>query len=222
MRGAFITLEGGEGAGKSTLARRLEFAIRAMGLRVDLTREPGGTPDAEALRHLLVTGGANRWSPMEEACLLFAARLNHVRNRIAPALDRGDWVICDRFTDSSIAYQGYAGNGPQDLSRIYRLAELLLGDFKPNLTLVVDINPRIGLQRTIQRGEAATRFELFSMDFHDRLRQGFLNIAAQEPVRCVVIDGSLHPDDVFRQAVEAIESRLRWPKARHLLEFQPA
>jgi dTMP kinase len=219
VRGAFITLEGGEGAGKTTLARSLASALRFSGLQVDLTREPGGTPDAELVRNLLVTGGTGRWSAMEEACLLFAARLNHVRNRISPAIERGEWVLCDRFTDSSIAYQGYAGDQRTDLIRLKQLAAIVMGDFKPNLTIIVDVDPEIGLRRTVARGEAASRFELLGLEFHRRLRHGYLEIAREEPVRCAVVDGHQEPELVFRQAMTIIQERLGWPRLNSLPPF---
>ena len=206
MRGRFITLEGGEGAGKTTLIQALAEKLRGRGLDVVVTREPGGTPGAEALREILLTGATDRWSPMTEALLMYAARVDHVERLIAPALQRGAWVLSDRFADSTTAYQGAAGGVP--IERIKALHLAALGNFKPDLTLILDVNPTVGIERTIARGEDATRFERFDPGFHGRLRQAFLDIADDEPDRCVVIDGGEAADIVFRHAVSMIDEHL--------------
>jgi dTMP kinase len=208
-RGRFITLEGGEGAGKSTLARGLAEALEGCGAEVVVTREPGGTPNAEALRTLLVEGEPGRWSPLAETLLLYAAREDHVRTLIEPALAQGAWVICDRFHDSTRAYQGAAGG--LSAERIAAIHQASLGDFTPDLTLVVDLDPAQGLARTRTRGEDPTRFERQPAAFHGALRQAFLEIARSEPERCTVIDGSAAPQAVLDAALAVIRERLGAP-----------
>lgn len=195
MRGKFITFEGGEGSGKSTQIDALAKILRGRGETVVCTREPGGTPAAEDIRALLVSGSVDRWSPVAEMLLNFAARAMHVRDLVGPALARGDWVLCDRFADSTLAYQGYAGGVPlEDIHAVYRAT---LGDFAPDLTLVFDLPVETGLQRAGKRIAGAAsiedRFERMGAEFHDRLRQGFLSIAAADPDRCRIIDAE---DDV--------------------------
>jgi len=206
MRGRFISLEGGEGAGKTTLIESLRHHLEAQGHEVIVTREPGGTPGAEDLRTLLLTGATDRWSPMVEALLMYAARVDHVERLIAPALARGAWVLSDRFADSTLAYQGTAGGISVDAIRSIHKAAL--GDFAPDLTLVLDLDPLVGLRRTVERGEDPTRFELLETDFHTKLRQAFLDIAHAEPQRCAILDASHSPDDVFKAALAEMKSRL--------------
>lgn len=193
-RGLFITLEGGEGSGKSTQARRLGAALSALGHEVTLTREPGGSAGAEAIRTLLVTGDADRWDGMTEALLLFAARRDHVERTIKPALESGHIVICDRFTDSTMAYQGYG----HDLGRetVEQLCELVLGNFEPDLTLILDLPVEDGLKRAVSRGGDEQRYEDMDVAFHHRLRDGFLDIAKREPDRCRVIDSKGSEEEV--------------------------
>ena len=205
-RGQFITLEGGEGAGKTTLLAGLRDALESRGLTVITTREPGGTPGAEAIRDLLLTGDDDRWSPMSEALLFYAARVDHVERVIAPALARGAWVISDRFADSTTAYQGAAGG--VEPSRLQALHDAALGGMTPDLTLIVDLDPKTGLERTVARGESVTRFENFDHGFHDRLRNAFLEIAAREPNRCAVLDGNMAPQTLKAAALEQISNRL--------------
>jgi dTMP kinase len=184
----FITLEGGEGAGKSTQTRRLAAALRDKGLDVVETREPGGSPGAEEIRRLLTTGEVGRWSPMAETLLNYAARADHIRRTIRPGLATGRWVISDRFADSTMAYQGY-GHGV-DRGFIAALAEAVLGPLKPDLTLVFDLPVEQGLARAARRRGAEDRYEKMGSDFHEALRRGFLAIAAAEPGRCALIDAS--------------------------------
>lgn len=205
-RGRFITLEGGEGAGKSTQARRLSEALRAKGHEVVLTREPGGSSGAEALRDLLVNGAGDRWSPTAEALLMFAARSDHLDRLIRPALARGAWVVCDRFADSSRAYQGFAGG--VDTGFIEALDQTVVGDDQPDLTLVFDLPVETGLSRAAARGGDEARFEGKDAAFHTRLRQGFLEIARAHPQRCVVIDADGGPDAVFERVWSAVRERL--------------
>ena len=206
MRGRFITLEGGEGAGKTTLIRGIANTLADRGLHVITTREPGGTPGAETLRDLLLKGDTDRWSATTEALLMYASRVDHVERLIEPALNRGAWVLCDRFSDSTTAYQGGAGGVPLD--RIKALHQAALGDFKIDLTLIVDLDPMIGKDRTIQRGEAITRFEKLGIEFHRRLRQSFLDIAKSEPERCTVLNGAQGPDMVLAQAMDVIDKKM--------------
>jgi dTMP kinase len=192
-RGKFITLEGGEGAGKSTQARLLADWLTEKGISVSLTREPGGTPSAEDIRNLLVTGEVGRWDPLTETLLHYAARREHMARLILPALEAGQWIICDRFIDSTTAYQGY-GQGI-DLATIARLRETVLGAFKPDLTLILDVSPETRRARTAGRPGNEDRYERMNEAFHDRVRAGFHAIAAAEPERCVLIqaDQAINP-----------------------------
>ncbi len=187
-RGLFITLEGGEGCGKSTQVKRLGALLESEGYDVVLTREPGGSPGAEAIRALLVTGDPDRWDAMTEALLFFAARRDHVERTIRPAIVAGKVVISDRFADSNMAYQGYG----HDLARdtIEHLYALTLGEFKPDLTLILDLPVEEGLKRATARGGNEQRFEDMDVAFHHRLRDGFLDIAKRDPQRCRLIDAS--------------------------------
>lgn len=204
-RGSFISFEGGEGAGKSTQIRRLADRLKAAGFDVVLTREPGGSPGAEAIRDLLVNGEADRWSPVTETLLMYAARRDHLERVIRPALARGAVVLCDRFADSTRAYQGAGGDAPASL--ISALEDHVLAGAVPDLTLIFDIAPEIGLERAAERGGAA-RFESKGLDFHERLRVGFLDIARREPERCAVIDANDTPDGVSRAVWDIVSTRL--------------
>jgi len=204
--GRFITVEGGEGAGKSTQVGLLAAALERAGVPVLATREPGGSPGGEAIRRLLLEGEGERWEALSEALLLVAARHDHVTRLIAPALAQGTWVIADRFADSTLAYQGYGkGLALADLAALHRLA---LGAFGPDLTLILDLPVEAGLARVSARPGAADRFERLDRDFHERLRQGFRRIAADEPGRCVLIDASPEPQAVHRTVLDAVEQRL--------------
>ena len=206
MAGRFITFEGGEGAGKSTHVRLLAEALRAAGLSVVETREPGGSPGAEEIRELLVHGAVARWDPVSEALLHFAARRDHVTRVIAPALAAGDWVLSDRFADSTMAYQGYGHRlGREVIEQLYALA---VGDLAPELTVILDLPVEDGLARAGSRNSGGTRYENMDRAFHDRLRKGFLAIAEREPKRCVVIDGSESVEAVHRAVKEAVRGRL--------------
>jgi dTMP kinase len=209
--GRFITLEGGEGGGKSTQARRLAAALEGQVPEVVITREPGGSPGAEQIRGLLVDGEVHRWDATTETLLHFAARRDHLVNTVRPALARGAWVISDRFADSTLAYQGY-GHGVEkaDIAQLYRIC---VGDLKPDLTLILDLTVEAGLARAAGRGGGEDRYERMDKAFHERLRQGFLEIARAEPGRCAVIDASLGEDDVHRQIMAAVRERLALPSA---------
>ena len=205
-RGRFNTLEGGEGAGKSTQARRLAEALRADGREVVLTREPGGSPGAETLREVLVNGAADRWTPTAEALLMYAARSDHLDRLIRPALARGAWVISDRFADSSRAYQGAAGGLDPDF--IEALDRGVVGADQPDLTLIFDLAASAGLARAAGRGAAEARFEGKGAAFHERLREGFAAIAKAHPERCVMIDADATPDAVFGRIWSVVRERL--------------
>ena len=202
QRGRFITLEGGEGAGKSTQARRLVERLSGLGHQVVLTREPGGSPGAEALRALLVEGEADRWSPLSETLLMYAARADHLERTIRPALARGAWVICDRFLDSTRAYQGAGGGVTVDL--IAALERSVVGADAPDLTLVFDLPVEAGLARAAGRAGGEARFEGKGAEFHQRLRAAFLDIARREPDRCVVVDAAPGPDAVAEAVWKAV------------------
>lgn len=201
-RGRFITLEGGDGAGKTTQSRRLAEALSAAGRPVLRTREPGGSPGAERIRGLLLEGSG--FDPVAEAMLHFAARREHVVRTIWPALAAGITVICDRFADSTLAYQG-AGQG-LDRAIWETLRGVALGGLSPDLTLIMDVPIGIGQARALRRG-AADRYEKLEAGFHDRVRAAFLAIAAAEPARCVVIDAARDADAVFADAWRAVSMR---------------
>ena len=190
-KGYFITLEGGEGTGKSTQCRLLADYLTQMGHKVLLTREPGGSIGAEEIRNLLVTGDKSRWDSVTETLLFMAARRNHLVKRIWPALEEGQIVICDRFLDSTLAYQGYGyGKNQQTLDMIQTIYRLIAGDFYPDLTIVLDIDPKLGLQRSCARaGNNEQRFESMDLSFHNNLRQGFLDLARSNN-RYAVVDAS--------------------------------
>jgi dTMP kinase len=203
--GKFITFEGGEGAGKSTQIKRLAAAIEKTGLTVTVTREPGGSRGAETIRAMLLDTDAE-WDPPTEALLHFAARADHYTTKIAPALKEGAWVLCDRFADSTRAYQGY-GLG-LDMGAIEMLYEIALDDFVPDLTIILDIPVETGVERMIERGADPDRYEKMDTAFHERLRQGFLEIAKQDPDRCAVIDANNDIDTVTGRIFDCVETRM--------------
>ena len=205
-QGRFITFEGGEGTGKSTQAARLVERLRAGGLDVVQTREPGGSPGAEDIRAIALNGDAGRWSPMTETLLMFAARSDHLERTIRPALEAGRWVVCDRFADSSRGYQGVGGGTPAEF--IEALDAAIVGSTQPDLTLVFDLPVKVGLERAFGRGLFETRFESKGLEFHERLRRGFLEIAAAHPERCVVIDADGDQETVAARVQAAVEARL--------------
>jgi dTMP kinase len=207
-RGRFITLEGGEGAGKSVQARRLKERLAALGLAVVGTREPGGSAGAEALREAILSGFAAGFSPAGQAFLFAAARTDHLEKTILPALEGGAWVVCDRFADSTRAYQGAAGNLPEEF--IASLERLTVGANLPDLTLILDIPAETGLARAAERRRTrpADRFESEGLSFHETLRQAFLAIASAEPWRCVVVDAERSEDEVAAAIWAAVEARL--------------
>ncbi len=206
-RGRFITLEGGEGAGKSTQARRIAEALRGQGREVVLTREPGGSPRAEKIREAILSGLIAPLGPTAEAMMFTAARIDHLDHTIRPALARGAWVVCDRFADSTRAYQGALGDlDPRFIRSLERIA---IGPNIPDLTIMVDIPADVGMARASQRRDGAPdRFEAEGPAFHEALRRSFLEIAASEPGRCVVVSGAQEPDAVAQEIWSAVEARL--------------
>jgi dTMP kinase len=204
-RGRFITIEGGEGAGKSTQLRLLADGLRARGIDCLVTREPGGTEGAEAIRELIVHGPPERWRPLAELYLFLAAREDHLHRAILPALDRGRWVLCDRFADSTRVYQGCAGG--LGLELVDELQAPLLGSQRPDLTLVLDLPVDVGMTRCAARGTMA-RFEAKGADYHERVRAGFKRLAGLEPERFVVIDASAAEAEVAEAVARTVAARL--------------
>ncbi len=210
VSGKFITFEGGEGTGKSTQIAALAARLRDTGRNVLETREPGGTPEAEKVRELLVSGAADRWSPQAEALLNYAARDHHLRTSIRPALKTGIWVLSDRYIDSTRAYQGIAGGVAADL--LASLETAVVGETMPDLTFVLDLEPQTGLERAAGRMATSNanedRFEGKGLQFHTTLRQAFLDIAGEHPERCVLVDAALPREDVEDYIWDAVVSRL--------------
>ena len=207
MRGLFITFEGGEGAGKSTQIRLLAAALQNRGLPVLLTREPGGSPGAEATRHVLLSGAAEKFGPEMEAILFAAARNDHVQQVIRPAVTAGKIVLCDRFMDSSRVYQGVTGNLQTDL--MTNLERVAIDGMQPDLTIILDIDPAIGLKRAASRGAAADRYEKEGIALHQRRREAFLAIAKAEPKRCLVVDAAAAQDDIAAAILAGVEERMK-------------
>jgi len=215
VRGKFITFEGGEGAGKTTQIRLLAHRIRnETGVEIVTTREPGGTPFAERLRAFILSPSDAPPSARAEALLFYAARSDHLEHLIRPALERGAWVLCDRFMDSTRAYQGAAGSVPE--AEITALEEIVIGSTRPDLTLVLDLEPTVGLARTRRRSQQAgddpegpDAFESRDIQFHAALRRAFERIAAAEPVRCLVLDASAPPEVISERVWQAVRERLK-------------
>jgi dTMP kinase len=222
-RGRFITFEGGEGAGKSTQIELLADRLQERKLSVVVTREPGGSPSAEDIRRLVVSGAVWRWDPLTELLLHNAARREHVRNMIRPVLNRGRWVLCDRFVDSTMAYQGYGhGLGPKVVNDLHRI---ISDNLMPDLTIILDVPTETGLARARARSEAAAakaagnsgevrredRYERMAKPFHRRLRRGFLDIAERDPKRCRVINANRSIEAVAADVWDAVAKRFRLP-----------
>jgi dTMP kinase len=205
-RGRFITIEGGEGAGKSTQAGLLLAALERAGIPACGTREPGGSPGGEAIRRLLLEGDGEHWDAVGEALLLVAARRDHVTRLIAPSLTQGIWVVSDRFADSTLAYQGYGrGLALADLAALHRFA---IGPFAPDLTVILDLPVEIGLARAAARAAPSDRFERLDRAFHERLRQGFRTIAEEDSARCQLVDASGDPHTVHQAVLDIVARRL--------------
>ncbi len=207
-RGRFITFEGGEGTGKSTQIKKLADRLNAARLRTLVTREPGGSPGAEIMRHLVLSGMGKLLGPEAETLLFAAARDDHVHTVIEPALTKGTWVLCDRFADSTRAYQGSLGSVSAGL--INAMQRVTIGDLKPDLTIILDLPVEIGLQRAAARRGSGTpdRFESEKLSFHQGLREAYRNIAAEDPARCVLIDADADPDTVAGRIWTALRDRL--------------
>jgi len=204
-RGKFITLEGGEGTGKSTQIKLLADKLKEIGEDVLLTREPGGSVGAEQIRKLLVEGDVAKWDGETEVLLHYAARRDHLVKTVWPALEGGQWVISDRFADSTVAYQGY-GHG-LDHSFVSAIHETAIGGFQPDFTLVLDIPVETGLLRAFGRDGGEDRYERMGEAFHNRLRQGFLEIAKKAPERCAVIDATGDIADVEGKIWRAVSNK---------------
>ena len=207
-RGRFITFEGGEGTGKSTQIKKLADRLKAAKLRIRVTREPGGSPGAEIMRHLVLSGMGRLLGPEAETLLFAAARDDHVRTVILPELIQVSWVLCDRFADSTRAYQGSLGQVPEGL--INAMQRVTIGDLKPDLTIILDLPVEIGLQRAAARRGSATpdRFEGEKLGFHQGLREAYRKIAADDPARCVLIDANSDPDTVAGRVWRVLRDRL--------------
>jgi dTMP kinase len=204
--GKFITLEGGDGSGKSTQSRMLADFLKSQGKDVILTREPGGAAGADEIRKLLLTGDPDRWDGAEETLLFYTARLNHLRLTVMPALARGSWVISDRFADSTMAYQGYGNQlGAENVQKIH---DVTVGSFEPNLTYILDLDVETGLKRTLGRSHDEDRFERMQIDFHERMRNGFKEIAAQNEHRCAMVDASNDPEAIQNELRQIMKDRL--------------
>ncbi len=209
MRGKFITFEGGEGAGKSTQALMLARRLESFGLRVLLTREPGGSPGAEVVRHVLLSGAAKPFGPEAEAMLFVVARDDHVKCTILPALAAGKWVICDRFADSTRVYQGVLTEVDQHFIKAHE-RKFSPGNLYPDLTLVLDLPVALGLERAARRrdGSNPDRFEAEKIDFHERLREAYLMLAAAEPERCAIIEAGPTKEAVAKRVWDTVNARL--------------
>ena len=220
--GKFITFEGGEGTGKSTQARLLAERLATSGIKTLLTREPGGSKKAEQIRTLLLSGRIKHFGPFAEALMFSLARLDHLEKAIRPALRKGLWVVCDRFSDSTRAYQGAAGGLDQDV--VEALERVVVGRTRPQLTIILDLPPEIGLERAKKRatdgagkqksGDPAgagapglDRFETQNLEFHKRLRQEFLDIAARNKIRYTVLDANMPPDRLAQQVWRVVSQR---------------
>ncbi len=202
MAGKFITFEGGEGSGKTTQIKLLQKQLNDAGKKSVLTREPGGCAPADAIRKLLLTGSVDKWHPVAETLLFQAARVEHVERVIKPALERGEIVICDRFLDSTIVYQGIAkGLGVEYIKQLHQFT---LGSFAPDLTLILDIEPEIGLKRAHARAGDETRFENMELEFHRNVRNGFLKLAHENPPRYKIINADQSVKDVHKSILEAV------------------
>lgn len=212
MHGRFITFEGGDGTGKSTQIKLLADYLKAKNIPVVTTKEPGGTPLGSELRRLLLTGDKDKMDATAEALLFFADRHIHMASKVWPAMEKGEWVLSDRFADSTFAYQYYGYNGCVSRETLEQLYKIAVGDFKPDLTVILDIDPQIGIKRSLAKaaGEEVKeiRFEGIDIGFHQRLREGYLKIAVNEPERCVVLNADQSIEALHREIVETVSKRL--------------
>ena len=207
MRNQFITFEGGEGSGKSTQINLLHNFLIEKGKDVVSTREPGATPSAEIIRDLLTKGDADRWSPATEALLMWAARSEHVEKLIKPSLDKGKWVLCDRFYHSTYAYQGVGHNLGIENMRIIK--KIIIGEITPNLTFILDIDPVNGIGRTKNRVSNEDRFEKMNLAFHNNLRKAFIQFAKKNPKRFIVIDAELSLEKISEIISSEVQTRFQ-------------
>ena len=212
MRGRFITFEGGEGCGKSTQVKLLEAYLQKKGVATLLTKEPGSTPEGQILRQLLVTGDKDKFDAVSECLLYYADRRCNLTKVVWPALEQGKWVISDRYADSTEAYQYYGYDkrvSPDVLNELYQIVAC---DFKPDLTIILDIDPEVGMRRSFAKAETMAikelRFESRQLEFHHNLRRGLLEIAAREPQRCVVINADADIETVHQRVIKAVQQRL--------------
>ena len=204
MNNLFITFEGGDGSGKSTQVNLLKDYLDNLNFETIKTREPGGTPSAEILRDLLTTGEVEKWTPMSEALLMWASRYEHLIQVIEPAINSGKNVICDRFYDSTYAYQGVAHN--LGIDKMEKLKKIIIGDIEPDVTFVLDIDPKVGLKRSLDRSNQENRFESYNIDFHNKIRSAFLEIAKKNKNRCVVVDASLNEQEINNLIITVIDN----------------
>ena len=212
MSGCFITLEGGDGCGKSTQAKLLSAWLQTKNIETVLTKEPGGTPEGLVLRQLLVTGAEDKFDAVTECLLYYADRRNHLNKVVWPALAQNKWVISDRYADSTEAYQYYGYDKRIDYATLQNMYRIVAGDFKPDLTLILDISPEVGMKRSFAKAadmaDKELRFESRQMKFHNNLRRGFLEIAKREPERCVVIDADTDIETLHKQIIRVVSERL--------------
>jgi dTMP kinase len=206
LSGRFITFEGPEGVGKSTQVRLLTEALQASGVGALATREPGGAAGAEQIRTLLVTGRTDRWHPLTETLLHFAARQEHLEATVRPALAAGTWVVCDRFADSTWAYQCFGQGVPE--ATVQALRHLVVGPTEPDLTIILDLPVEVGLSRAGRRAGDETRYEAMGLDLHRRVSDGFREIARRHPARCVLLDAGGRIDEVQAAVRNAVRDRL--------------
>ena len=212
MNGKFITFEGGDGSGKSTQIKLLEDYLYQKGYNIITTKEPGGTEVGQEIRKLLVCGDKDKFDATAEALLYFADRHIHLTKKVWPAMEKGSVVLSDRFADSTVAYQYYGYNKRVEKMVLDQLYHIAVGDFKPDLTLIFDIDPRIGLARSFNKAKTMEvkelRFEGRELEFHQNLREGFLEIAKAEPERCVVLNADQSVEDLHQNVIRVVEERL--------------
>lgn len=212
MNGKFITLEGGDGCGKSTQIKLLAQYLQTKNIEVVLTKEPGSTEEGKILRQLLVTGDKDKFDAISECLLYYADRRCNLTKVVWPAIKEGKWVISDRYADSTEAYQYYGYDKRVDFQTLQSLYKIVAGDFKPDLTIILDIDPEVGMRRSFAKAENMAvkelRFESRQMDFHRNLRHGFLEIAKREPERCAVVNADTDIETLHKQIVKVVEDRL--------------
>lgn len=214
MRGKYITLEGGEGCGKSTQIKLLAQYLEQKGISCVLSKEPGSTVEGQVIRNLLVTGDKDKFDAVSECLLYYADRRCDLTKVVWPALDAGKWVVSDRYADSTEAYQYYGYNKRISLENLHSLYKIVAGDFKPDLTIILDMDPEVGMKRSFAKAETMSvkelRFESRQLEFHRNLRQGFLEIAKREPNRCVVLNADTSIEKLHEQIIDVVQKRLEF------------